>query len=853
MTIRARLTFGALVTLSTGAALFAACSSPTDKAAISYCGPDSDPFVECTPNGAGTGATGNIPTGLGVGEDCSGNKSDDCRPGLACVSDECEPAGLLTAGSPCVIGAECADGLTCLLGTCAPAGDGAAGDACKTDADCEAGLRCGINGLSASCVPAGTTDLGGMCVTQNDCYQGLYCKDGACSLPEPPLGIPLWDGVECEEVDEDAPVRAYFEVPGAAGAAEGDFFRLPFPNDIRLNGNKPVLTGFPTPGPELLGVDIVQNYVDKLEAEGDKWSSNGSIIFRFSGPVDFSSLKFENGKRPLVMVDLTQREGQSPDDHVEPIGRLGVGWNAGGGRTNYVCENWIAARPGVGGVLKPNHTYAVWITTDAKDEKGNAIERSPNFEPMLGNTAPSDPKLAAAYAKYAPLRQYLAEYYADGVAKPIDPDTIVNATVFTVGDTIKPMRDLAAAVAAAPAPTASGWVKCAEGVESPCGQASADEGRACGTGTADFDEYQALVSLPVFQKGEAPYLTSGGGIDDAPVRTEEVCASLSVPKGAAPGGGYPLVIYAHGTGGSFRSHLSGNVAGELASATPKFAVLGIDQVEHGPRRGASTEDPDNLFFNFVNPDAARGNPMQGAADQLALLRLAKSLGTVTVGADSFTISSSTIVFYGHSQGSTHGSLMLPYSDFPGAVLSGNGGSLVNALVAKTNPVNIAGALPIVLQDVNSQGELAMGVSHPALTLLQQWIDPADPLTFAPLNLVRPDTGRTPKDTFETFGLDDTYSPPLTLAAYTYAAGLDLVTPPSGVNPTGDNKLSLTASSPVAGNYTTTSPAGTFTGAVRQYAPPAGTDGHFVATDVEQARADIVKFITTTASGTPSLP
>jgi len=43
-------------------------------------------------------------------------------------------------------------------------------------------------------------------------------------------------------------------------------------------------------------------------------------------------------------------------------------------------------------------------------------------------------------------------------------------------------------------------------------------------------------------------------------------------------------------------------------------VLGIDQVAHGPRRGSSTASPDDLFFNFTNPAAARGNALQGAAD-----------------------------------------------------------------------------------------------------------------------------------------------------------------------------------------------------------------------------------------------
>jgi hypothetical protein len=653
--------------------------------------------------------------------------------------------------------------------------------------------------------------------------------------------------VECEAPEENAAVRAYFEVPGAADAEEADFFRLPFPNDIRLTNGKPNLDGFPTPGPGLLGVDLVQRYVDRLEAAGDHFSGNGSIIFRFSGALELSTLDKEN--EPIVFVDLT-----------EPTSSPGTSWRVGGARTNYVCDNWVAVRPGLGDVLKANHTYAVWLTTNVKAKDGKAIERAPNFEAMLKATAPTDAKLKAAHAAYAPLRTYLAESSEEDNATPIDPDTLLNAAVFTVGDTVKPMADLAQSVAtwatppnSEPSPlAATGWVKCGGDATSPCPQA--DGGRACGAGTADYDEYQALVTLPVFQKGDAPYLESGGDIDTSgPVRTEEVCMALSVPKGSSPAAGFPLVIYAHGTGGSYRSHLVPAVAGELAKASPKFAVLGIDQVQHGPRRGDSMEEPDNLFFNFTNPDAARGNPLQGAADQLALFQLAQTLGTVTVGNSSFTIDPAHVVFYGHSQGSTHGSLMLPYSDYPGAVLSGNGGSLTHALLAKTNPVNIAGALPIALQDAvlgpNGKAVLAMEEHHPALSLLQQWIDPSDPLNLAPLALTRPPTDETPKHVFQTFGLDDTYSPPTTLTAYTLAAGLGLAAPPDGVTPTGDNDTGLEESTQVTANVTVGSAQ--YTGAMRQYAPPAGSDGHFVAFDVPEATADIVSFLE--ALGTEATP
>lgn len=784
--------------------------------------------------GGGPGGIGNLPSGRGVGEDCS---TEDCRPGLECVKDVCQPAGNLPHGSPCVIAAECVDDSQCVAGTCVPAGDGDVGDACTSDASCQAGLRCGIVGLSAVCVPAGTGDLGQSCERHDECFAGLYCAAGACSLPQPPLGVPLWPGAECEP-SSDGPVRAYFEVPGAAGGEEGDFFRLPFPNDIRLKGKRPDLTGFPTPGPELLGVDLVKVYVDRLEAQGDRWGANGSVLFRFSGAIDFDSVRFENGKRPVVLVDLTTGD---------PTERLGVSWSGGSGRTKYVCPNWLSVRASFGSPLRPGHTYAVWITDDVRAADGSPVQRSPHFEAMLDDAEPEDEALAAAHSAYAPLRAYLAD-------QSIPPSSLVNAAVFTVGDALDPMEKLAAAVNGAPVPTASKWVRCGEGVESPCPQAEGSRG--CGSGTNDYDEYHALVSLPIFQKGEAPYLESGGDIGDTVVRNEEVCMALTVPKGDMPTDGWPLVIFAHGTGGSFRSHIRPEVAGALATATPQFAVLGIDQVQHGPRRGDSTESPEVLFFNFINPDAARGNPLQGAADQLSLYRFAAALDLTAQesGGEAIRIDATRILFFGHSQGSTHGSLMLPLSQYAGAVLSGNGGSLVHALLTKTNPVNLAGALPLVLQDPTPQGTLAMQDAHPVLSLLQHWIDPAEPLNFARAVAREPLASQTPKHVLQTFGLGDTYSPPKTMAAYALAAELSLAPHPSGVSPSGDDVIPgrTPADAPVSGNVTVDGTS--VTAVVRQYALASDSDGHFVVFDVSVANQDVVNFLSAVASGTsPSVP
>lgn len=798
-----------------------------------------------TGNGTGgTGGTVPIPAGLGVGEDCS---KDDCRPGLSCEDDVCELAGSTGQGDPCIASGECEDGLVCLGQLCLPGGDGEAGDGCTSDADCGTGLRCNLVGFGASCQPEGSGDVGGDCALAAECLGGLTCAGQACT-PIPPglpgFGIPTWDGVECEE-PTDGTVRAYFEIPGAEDAEEGDFFRLPFPNDARLKNGSPDLSGFPTPGAGLLGVDPVQIYVDRVEEERSGWSPNSMVLFRFSGRIDHDSFTNDDARDEgrLRFLDVTPGLDDSELDN-------NAGWRAyyTTGRSQYVCNNWMGFARYSGRPLMEGHTYAAILTTGGTDENGDPIERSENLEALLSDDPPSDSALDDAYDAYEPLRDYLALDTSDEPWPDLNASMVLNATVITVDDYTTPMADLADAVS--DAPETSDWVLCDDDVESPCPDATGD--RACGSRGGDFDEYHALVTLPIFQQGDAPYLTEGGDIDVDNPSEEQVCLSLTVPTGSSmPQAGWPLVIFAHGTGGSFRSHVRDEVAGALATASEPFAVMGIDQVEHGPRRGDSTESPNNLFFNFLNPDAALGNPMQGAADQLSLLQLAKNLDldADTTGGDAILIDPNRVEFFGHSQGSTHGSLMLPFADIPGAVLSGNGGHLRLSLLSKTQPVNIAAALPFVLQeDVTSEGTLEMGEWHPVLGLLQQYIDPADPVNFAGLAAANPPEGQQPHSIFETFGIDDSYAPPPTLFAYAIAARAALAPHPSGVNPDEDNSdpRMPEESDPVSGNITVDTTDVTV--AMRQYEPPNGADGHFVVFDVNAANQDAVDFLTSLSLG-----
>src|SRR5690606_4997034 len=67
---------------------------------------------------------------------------------------------------------------------------------------------------------------------------------------------------------------------------------------------------------------------------------------------------------------------------------------------------------------------------------------------------------------------------------------------------------------------------------------------------------------PIFQEGEVPYGAEGGALeadeDGVPTVHGEFDArfTITIPTAEMPEGGYPIVLYAHGTGGDHRSFVS---------------------------------------------------------------------------------------------------------------------------------------------------------------------------------------------------------------------------------------------------------------------------------------------------------
>ena len=778
-----------------------------------------------------------------VGDACT--RPSDCRLGITCLPDmTCGPDGTATDGAVCQLTGQCADGLYCGPSrTCEPAGAGDDGADCTSTADCARGLVCVIEGFGGRCRAAGEGDVDEPCMRDTDCIAGLSCVRGptgttTCVSPQPlpsgdaggaPPSLPYWPGEECEE-DTGSP-RAYFEVPRSD--TSHDFYRLPYPNDIRRDDGGLDLAGHPSPG-TVLPVDIIDRYLRASEEDLRGFSVSPTIYFRFSHPYDWDTV---GGN--MRVVDVTPG---SPDYGRETA----LAWlTTAGPISKYICPNWLALRAPHGVPLRPGTTYAAMLLGGIRPnpDVGGTFARATDLDALLGASAPSDATLAEAYADYAPLRAWLADAGED-------PAQILNVAVFTTQEPEALIPELRSVIRADAPPAISDLTACESGTVSPCDDGT--EERACVTDSGTVWELHGRVTLPIFQQGTAPYEEpgDGGGImrdaRGAPViaRTEDVCFALTVPKTAPPAEGFPLLVSLHGTGGSFTGAVGAGL-GDEAAAMASAATLSFDLPQHGERRGGSTRSPDVLVYNFVNPRAARDVFHQGAADLMSLVYWATgfSLDAATSPTgEAIAFDPTRIVVFAHSQGATHASLALPYEpDVTAALLSGNGGDLTQSLLHKTQPVNIAGILPFALLDPTGSGTLSTGDFHPALAIFQAYFDPVDPVSYG-RRIQREPVGAAPaQHVFMTYGLGDTFSPEPTLQAYAVSAGFVVVEPELVDFGLGE------APPPLSGNVIRDMLG--FSIGMRQYSPEGGVDGHFVASRASaQGAEDAVRFVTMALRG-----
>ncbi|HEY2735198.1 MAG TPA: hypothetical protein VGI70_14475, partial [Polyangiales bacterium] len=707
-----------------------------------------------------------------------------------------------------------------------------------TSAECE---------LPKVCTARGDAELGSNCKTNADCLAGLYCEEnpldrsgselcvGGVKLTVEPVTIPRWDGVNCP--DDDSSATAYFEVP-RAGKTANDFYRLPFPNDIRRSDGMIDMSGHPAPPDDLQPPAAVRFIAAASQTDG--FATNPVVFFRFSEPVDSTSL---NGDT-LRIVDITQ----GSHEYGLPSS---IAWSPTERSSHYICPHWIGIHRLIGAPLQPGNTYAAIVSKGVVAKSGSSYARDSDLDTLLGGDRPDDSDLAQAWDRYAPLRDYLASGGA-----LVHSDQVLNATVFTTQRATDILPKLRAAVQNEGVPALSDLTVCGHDVKSPCED---DTGRgACHDENDDFLEIHGHIALPAFQSGNAPYENPEDGGDialdaDGDPQVQDhvsVCFALSVPKSAAPSAGYPVLLYAHRTGGAFSDPMgdSGWSAWAAHAASPS-AVLAIDLPSHGSRRNGSKRPPEDLYSNFLNPAAARGNAIQGAADLMSLVLLTapgiSADQSPTQAAIRFDVS--RIAMFAHSQGATHAALMIGYEPHVrSVVLSGLAGHLSTSLRLKAKPTNIGKILPFALFDADGNGNLVGSDFNPLLALIQSYFESSDPLNYARY-LYEDTIADAPKghDVFVTYGLFDSYAPERTQEAFADAAGLSAVAPDLAST---DSSMKFNVIDPPLRDNATFEMQGRTIG-LRTYDPVAdplpnqpAADGHFVATETVRGMTDTRRFL-----------
>ncbi|MFT5355043.1 MAG: hypothetical protein ACI9KE_002257 [Polyangiales bacterium] len=528
----------------------------------------------------------------------------------------------------------------------------------------------------------------------------------------------------------------------------GGFFDDPWPSDLRLTSDgAPEVTGFPN----VTRLPLLETIKDAVESSVRGFGVSAPVYFRFSGAIDPTSL-------PSTLQESIDEDACAFLIDVDPESPTYLERHPS--RTVFIDQEtlfWpghaLALRPEHGLPLRANTTYAAVLTSELLDADGRSTAPSPNLATILGIAESPIPAAMPAAAAYAPAVAALDE--AD-----VDLESLVSVTVFTTQDPVGEMvaiRDfIDMAASPSPVPRSGRFVR-------------------------NGDNYQLLhgaYTAPMFMEGEVPFQSAGGSIrfdeTGAPILQGdfEMRFAVTIPNGDMPESGWPLILYGHGTGGDFESFV-----GETAerAALAGFAMMGIDQIHHGPVRNPNSGSVELLVFNFLNPDAFRNNTRQAAADFVALARFARDneLDPRILG-PGVVFDASQMYFFGHSQGGLNGPLFMAVDDsVQGGVLSGAGGQLAIALVDKNEPLSIPSLVQAIL---GVDGTEQLNYEHPLFAVLSTLTDVSDPTNYGHLITASPLPGYAPKHVLMTQGLSDQFTPPRSMQALALAASIPILEP-----------------------------------------------------------------------------
>ncbi len=541
-----------------------------------------------------------------------------------------------------------------------------------------------------------------------------------------------------------------FDAAAAVNPTDETWYDFPFPSDLRMDADGTLAIGsIPNPLSQQLFAGLV---------EGADQLTGASMVpvawFRFDGEIAASSPDdvippTPNARALLVNIDAdSSRYGE-----LAPVVAKALE------EDDYVPSNVLAVGPMPGWVLDPSTRYAIVVNRSWGDSSGIPLGVPDSLWRVTAGASSSNESLDQLYA---PLRPALLD-------AGVDPSEVAAATVFTTGDPVTDLFEMSEVVRERYTPTIENLA------------IDADDGAV----HERFCELHGTLNVPEFQEGIPPFNTGGlfvFGEDGVPVEqtSTDIPVVISLPLGEMPAGGFPLVMYFHGSGG-----LSTQVVDRGEDWAPRLGPSHV-LAGHGIGTAGSAHpvNPERLdplpssgfdYLNIGNLKAFRDTFRQGVFEQRlyldALLDLRVSPAVVAdceglslpAEQDSYFFSPAPVMAMGQSMGGMFTNLMAPVEPRIEAIVPTGAGGFWSHFILETTLIAGAGDLIAAILQVDDLTHM-----HPTLHALQLAWEPVEAFVYVPRLAAEPLPGHPARSIYQPIGEQDSYFPSLTFDRITLA-------------------------------------------------------------------------------------
>lgn len=616
------------------------------------------------------------------------------------------------------------------------------------------------------------------------------------------------------------------------------FWDMPMPSDLRLTeAGGPDYAGFPNPN-ELPLIEGVR----KVAMDRKGFPVIPVAYFRFTGPLPAQDAKVivaADKASKLLLVDV--------DPASDERGRLFPTVATTPEVDSYTPENLLAVAPRPGFVLAPNRKYAVVVQRSLGDAEGNELDVPEGLAALASGATPEGALGEEAAAVYAPLWETL-----DTIG--VDRAEVAAATVFTTGDVVKSTFEISSAV------------KEQYAVEITDLALDPDDGAT----HERFCELHGKVVYPQFQTGTPPFDTEGLFELDAsglPIqqRDEEAPIAIAIPKGPMPVGGYPLVVYFHGSGGLSTQFVDRGKIYTPDGEPEKGKGPAHELAFHGIASAGSAlpVNPERLpgageteYLNLNNLAAMRDTFRQGVIEQRLFIEALRKIqidpallagcdgATLPAGETSFHFSEEDLLAQGQSMGGMYTNMIGSTEPRIQAVVPTGAGGFWTYFILETSLIpGVASKVGVLLL----QTMVPLTFMHPALSLSETALEPADPMVYMPRLGRRPLEGHPVRPIYEPVGKGDSYFPTVLydaiVLAYGHPMAGDVVWPEMQESLALDG-LDGVLPYPVVDNLKSKAGGAPYTGVVVQYEGDGIYDPHGIYGQLDEVKYQYGCFFST---------